>query len=94
MPFRFPTAASSRRNAAPDARPRLRSRPRPRLQRGRRALAKAVTWQALGLVTSTLIAFALTGSLATGGTFAVLSACLGTVLFVVHERLWDTLAGD
>ena len=57
----------------------------------RRAVAKAASWQAVGLVTSTAIAFVLTGSLATGGAFALASSALGAVLYVVHERVWDRL---
>jgi uncharacterized membrane protein len=53
-----------------------------------RSLAKAVTWQALGLVTMTAITFALTGSLATGGAVALVSAMTGAVFYVVHERVW------
>lgn len=53
-----------------------------------RSLAKAVTWQALGLVTMTVITFALTGSLATGGAVALLGAVLGAVFYVLHERIW------
>jgi uncharacterized membrane protein len=53
-----------------------------------RSLAKAVTWQALGLVTMTAITFALTGSLATGGAVALVSAITGAVFYILHERLW------
>ena len=53
-----------------------------------RSLVKAVTWQALGLVTMTAITFALTGSLATGGAVALSGAATGAVVYVVHERIW------
>ena len=53
-----------------------------------RSLVKALTWQALGLVTMTLLTFALTGSLATGGAVALAGAGLGFVLYAVHERVW------
>lgn len=68
-----------------------RARRRPGSGGTRRAIAKAVSWQALGLVTSTAIAFALTGSLATGSTFALASSGLGAVLYVLHERVWERL---
>jgi len=53
-----------------------------------RSMAKAATWQALGLAVMTAITFAATGSLATGGAVALTGAAVGTVLYVVHERLW------
>jgi len=53
-----------------------------------RSLVKAVTWQALGLVTMTAITFALTGSLATGGAVALVSTVTGAVFYILHERLW------
>jgi uncharacterized membrane protein len=53
-----------------------------------RSLVKALTWQALGLVTMTALTFALTGSLVTGGAVALGSAALGLVLYAAHERVW------
>lgn len=66
-------------------------RPARRLSSRSRPIAKALTWQAIGLVCSTLIGFALTGSFATGGQFALASASLGTLLFVAHEWVWERL---
>lgn len=67
------------------------SYPPRRLSPRARTFAKAVTWQAVGIVCSVSVAFVITGSLATGGQFALASAALGTVLFVLHEWLWDRL---
>ena len=53
-----------------------------------RSIAKAATWQASGLAVMTAITFAATGSLATGGLVALIGAGVGTVLYVLHERLW------
>jgi uncharacterized membrane protein len=53
-----------------------------------RSMAKAATWQALGLVVMTLITWAVTGSVATGSAIALLGAATGTVTYVLHERLW------
>ena len=55
----------------------------------RRVIAKSLSWQALGLCTTMLTAFLLTGSLAMGGAMALSSAVIGTVMFVLHERAWD-----
>jgi len=53
-----------------------------------RSLAKALTWQALGLLTMTAITWMLTGSLATGGAVAGLGAVTGAAAYVLHERVW------
>nr|WP_068116704.1 DUF2061 domain-containing protein [Tropicimonas marinistellae] len=53
-----------------------------------RSIAKAATWQALGLAMMTLISWVVTGSVAAGGAIAVLGAAVGTVTYVFHERLW------
>lgn len=53
-----------------------------------RSLLKAVTWQVLGLVVMTMITWAVTGSVATGGAIALLGAAVGMVTYVLHERIW------
>jgi len=57
-----------------------------------RSLAKALTWQGLGLLVIMGLGYALTGSLSTGGTLAVASAVIGTVTFVIHERIWARIS--
>ena len=61
----------------------------PPSQTPRRTLAKSVTWQGLGLLTTTATTFAMTGSLAAGGVLALALSAVGTVMFVLHERAWD-----
>lgn len=53
-----------------------------------RTLIKALTWQATGLVTMTIIGFVATGSLRAGGSVALVSAATGLVFYALHERLW------
>lgn len=57
-----------------------------------RTIAKAVSWQALGLVAMTAITFAITGSVAQGGLVALVGAATGMVVYIVHERLWATIS--
>lgn len=59
------------------------------MQTRARTMVKMLTWQGLGLVTTTLLAFAFTGSWAAGGALALVSTAVGAVFFVVHERAWD-----
>ncbi|SNS58133.1 DUF2061 domain-containing protein [Tropicimonas sediminicola] len=53
-----------------------------------RSIVKATTWQILGLVVMTLITWAITGSVATGGAIALAGAACGMLTYVLHERVW------
>ncbi len=53
-----------------------------------RSIVKCLTWQVSGLIVMTAITFALTGSLATGGAVALLGTLVGSVTYMLHERLW------
>ena len=55
----------------------------------RRSIAKALTWQALGLLVMTLLGFVATGSLRTAGGLALSAAAISTVTYILHERIWD-----
>ena len=53
-----------------------------------RTLIKAATWQAMGLVTGTAIAWLYTGSIAASGGIAATGAISGAIFYILHERLW------
>lgn len=57
-----------------------------------RSLVKAVLWTVLGLGVMTIVGFAFTGSLETGGAMALLNASLGLVLYLFYERLWARIS--
>ncbi len=54
----------------------------------RRTLVKALFWNALGLVTMSLVGLAMTGSVAVGGAIAVVNTVIGLTVYIVYERLW------
>lgn len=54
----------------------------------RRTVAKAVSWQLLGLVVMTGLGAAFTGSAAAGGALALSSAAVGVLGYILHEKLW------
>lgn len=58
----------------------------------RRTIAKAVSWQLLGLVVMGALGYAVTGSLGEGGLVAVLGAACGMALYFVHEKIWSRVA--
>ncbi len=57
----------------------------------RRTIAKAISWQVLGLGVMTLVGYGLTGSVAQGGRLAVITSLLGCVTYVVHDRIWERI---
>jgi len=61
------------------------------MEKGSRTLAKALSWQLLGLFTMSGLGWLVTGSLGTGGSLAALSAVTGLCTYVVHERIWDSI---
>ena len=56
---------------------------------GRRTWAKAFFWQLIGLLTSGGIGYLFTGSIAIGGTMAILNAAIGFAGYFLYERLWN-----
>lgn len=58
----------------------------------RRTIAKALTWQTLGLISMTGLGYLTTGSLRAAGGLALAAFVTGTVSFVIHERLWARVA--
>lgn len=57
----------------------------------KRTLAKALVWNAIGLIMMMIVGFVATGSLALGGAMAVVNAALGLSLYVIFERVWDRI---
>jgi uncharacterized membrane protein len=53
-----------------------------------RTIAKAITWQALGLAVTGALAWFHTGDMITALSFALSTAASGLAFFFVHERLW------
>lgn len=54
----------------------------------RRTIAKALTWQVIGLAVTGALAWFHTGSMVTALSFAVSTAASGLAFFIVHERIW------
>lgn len=57
-----------------------------------RTIAKAVSWQSLGLFSMTLIGYLFTGSVAAAGSLAVVTTLIGAVCYVLHERAWNRIS--
>jgi uncharacterized membrane protein len=57
----------------------------------RRSLVKTITWRATGSGATFLISYAIAGNFAIAGTIAVIQLVSNTVLYFVHERVWNKI---
>jgi uncharacterized membrane protein len=55
----------------------------------RRSLVKGVVWNLIGLAMMTLVGVAATGSMAVGGTLAMVNTGIGLVMYFLYERVWS-----
>ncbi len=61
------------------------------METNRRTLVKAVIWNALGLSVMSLVGLIMTGSIAVGGTIAVINTLLGLAMYFAYERVWSRI---
>jgi uncharacterized membrane protein len=61
------------------------------METGKRTLVKTVIWQIVGLVTMSLVGFAITGSLVSGGALALANTSVGIVTYITYERIWSKI---
>jgi uncharacterized membrane protein len=54
-----------------------------------RSLIKTVTWRITGSFATFLIAWLVGGNLAAAGTIAAVQLVANTMLYYVHERIWN-----
>jgi uncharacterized membrane protein len=56
-----------------------------------RSIAKAVSYRLFGSIVTFLIAFVLTGSLAISSAVGIADLFAKTILFYLHERIWNKI---
>ena len=56
-----------------------------------RSLVKTVTWRLTGSGATFSISWLISGDIAIAGTIAVVQIVANTVLYYVHERIWNTV---
>ena len=56
-----------------------------------RTFVKTCTWQLLGLISMVGLGYLVMGSVTMAGGFALASMALGTVSYVLHERVWQRI---
>jgi uncharacterized membrane protein len=56
-----------------------------------RVIAKTVTWRIVGSTSTATIAWLVTGSVNIATTIFVVQAIANTILYFVHELVWDKI---
>ena len=57
----------------------------------KRSVVKTITWRVTGSGATFLIAFFMTGNLAIAGTIGIVQMFSNTLLYYLHERIWNKL---
>ena len=57
-----------------------------------RSLAKAVSWRITGSGATFAISYAISGSFGVAGTIATVQLVANTILYFVHERVWNKVS--
>lgn len=58
----------------------------------KRTLVKGTLWILMGLVVMSLVGLLFTGSMAVGGTMALVNSLIGFVNYLAYERLWSRIS--
>ena len=57
----------------------------------RRSIVKTITWRLSGSAATFTIAWLISGDLSVAGPIAVIQLIFNTVLYYVHERIWNEI---
>jgi len=57
----------------------------------KRTVAKTVSWRLTGSASTFLISFLISGNFAIAGSIALVQITANTVLYYVHERIWNKI---
>ena len=56
-----------------------------------RSLAKTISWRLTGTFCTFLISFIILGDITTSSAIAFIQLIFNTVMFYIHERVWNTI---
>lgn len=54
-----------------------------------RSIAKTISWRVTGSTATFAISYAILGDFAVSGTIAMIQLTFNTLLYFVHERIWN-----
>ena len=58
----------------------------------KRSLVKTITWRITGSGATFLISYIISGNLTIAGTIAVIQVVANTLLYFIHERVWNRIS--
>ena len=61
------------------------------VETNRRSLIKTISWRITGSSATFLIAYLISGDLNVSGTIAVIQLTANTILYYIHERVWNKI---
>jgi uncharacterized membrane protein len=56
-----------------------------------RSIVKTVSWRITGSTATFAISYLVLGDLAVSGTIAIVQLTFNTVLYFIHERIWNKI---
>jgi uncharacterized membrane protein len=56
-----------------------------------RSIAKTISWRVTGSGATFLISYIVSGNLSVAGTIAVIQLTANTILYFIHERIWNKI---
>jgi uncharacterized membrane protein len=57
-----------------------------------RSLAKTISWRITGSLSTFVISFLITGNFVVAGSIAIIQVTANTILYYLHERLWNKIS--
>lgn len=57
----------------------------------KRSVVKTITWRLTGSGATFLISLSISGDVSVAGTIAVIQLLANTVLYFIHERVWNKI---
>jgi uncharacterized membrane protein len=56
-----------------------------------RSIIKTISWRITGSSATFLIAYLISGNMSIAGTIAVIQLTANTILYYIHERIWNKI---
>ena len=56
-----------------------------------RSLTKTISWRRTGSTATFAISYLISGNLHTAGTIAIVQLTANTILYFIHERIWNKI---
>ena len=57
-----------------------------------RSIAKTISWRITGSGATFLISYIVSGNIEIAGTIAMTQLMINTILYYIHERLWNKIS--